>query len=309
MYNKGHEDVEGLIKIFEERGMVIKEREKMKRSLSHINYYKIKELAEPFFKNGKYTEISFEEVIGRFYQDKNLRVHLLHAIEEVELSFKTKLAYILGKKSGAFGYLSFNNWCNKEKYCRYYIKHKEKEMKKYIEFISFRGENSIIKKFFSENLNYKYPPVWMIIEILTFGDVLKFYELMSTKNREDIADFYECSPSELESWLKSLKFIRNLSAHNTSVIDSRLKTNATVRKNWKKYLYIHVDKKGNKRPTNRIALILPILIFLLKKINPNYKTWKMKYIFSQLICGDNRVAQRYGFSSSNLELFNKDFNL
>lgn len=82
MYNKRHEDVEGLIKIFKDRGMIIRDVDKAKRTLSHINYYKIKEFAEPFFKNEIYIDISFEEVIARFYFDKRLRVHLLHSIEE-----------------------------------------------------------------------------------------------------------------------------------------------------------------------------------------------------------------------------------
>ena len=306
MYNKGHENVEGLIKIFLDRGMLINDVEKAKRSLSHINYYKIKEFAQPFFKNHMYKNITFEEIIARFYFDKKLRVHLLHSIEEIELSFKTKLAYILGKKHGAFGYLSFNNWCNKKEYCKYYIRDNEKETKKYIKMLISRGDNPIIKKFFSENPDCEYPPIWMLIEILSFGETLKLYELMSIKNKEDIADFYSCYPNELESWLKSLKFIRNLSAHNTNIIDNRLITNAIIRKDWKQYLYIH-PKTG--KVTNRVAVIIIILIYMMKKINPNYKIWKFKDVFKNLFNNSDNLANKYGFANKSLQIFDRNFVL
>ena len=45
----------------------------------------------------------------RYYQDKNLRIHLLHAIEKIEVALKTWVAFILGEQYGAFGYLNFQN--------------------------------------------------------------------------------------------------------------------------------------------------------------------------------------------------------
>ncbi|MDO5852453.1 MAG: Abi family protein [Methanobacteriaceae archaeon] len=306
MYNKGHKDVDGLIKIFKDRGMLIGDVEKAKRTLSHINYYKIKEFAEPFFRNETYTNISFEDVIARFYLDKRLRVHLLHSIEDIELSFKTKFAYVLGKRYGAFGYLDFKNWCNKKEFCRHYINDKEREMKKYIKRLINRDGNMIIKKFFLENQDCEYPPIWMLIEILSFGEVLKFYELMSNKNKEEIADYYNAQPNELESWLKALKYIRNLSAHNTNVIDSKILTKASIKNEWKNFLYIHPK---NNKPTDRIAVPIIIIIYMLKRINPNYKIWKLKEVFKNLFKDSDYTANKYGFASKNLSIFERKFEI
>lgn len=311
MYNKTHKTVEELIQIFLDRGMKFHDIEKAKNRLSHINYYKIKEFASLFYKefdiNGKkeykYDNVFFEYIITRFYQDKNMRVYLLHAIEKVELSFKTKLAYVLGERYEAFGYLQFKNWCNKNKYCRYYIEDKEKEIKKYLKILMNREDNQMIKEFFKQNPDCDYPPIWMLIEILTFGEALKFYNLMSEKNRKAISNFYDCTPSELEGWLKALKFIRNLSAHNINVIDSKLITNPPIRNEWKKYLYTD----SQNRVSNKIALIIFILFYMIKKINPDYGFGNFRNIFVNLFSNKDINANRYGFASKDLKIFSKNF--
>lgn len=55
----------------------------------------------------KYSNITFDDIVKRYYQDKNLRINLLHAIEKIEVSIKRNVSYILGSRYGAFGYLDF----------------------------------------------------------------------------------------------------------------------------------------------------------------------------------------------------------
>lgn len=94
--------------LFSERGMKVNRENKEKNigKLKTIGYYRLKEFAKPYSditqsETGeisiKYNNISFDNIVGRYYQDKNLRMFLLHAIEKIEVSIKTNLAYILGK--------------------------------------------------------------------------------------------------------------------------------------------------------------------------------------------------------------------
>lgn len=293
---------------------MINDIEKAKKRLSNINYYKIKEFAKPYYKLGidgqyHYEKIAFEHVLIRFYQDKNLRIHLLHAIEKVEISFKTKLAYVLGKKHGAFGYLDFKNWVNKKIYCKFYINDKEKEFKKSIKNTLEREDNNIIKEFFKENPEHDFPPIWMVIEILTFGDILKLYNLMSEKNREEIAKYYDSTDFEIEGWLKTLKFIRNFCAHNANVIDCKLTTNPIIRKDWQQFLFIFTDKKQNQKNSNKIGSVIIILLYLIKKINPDYGFGNFREVFEKLFRYNDTVANQYGFANKDLKIFNKNFHL
>ncbi len=314
MYDEKHRSINDLIQLLIKRGVKINDVSSAETKLLNINYYKIKEFAKPFYKKQKdgkylYEKISFEQIINRFYQDKNLRIYLLHAIEKVEISFKTKVAYILGERYQAFGYLNFNNWCNKNKYCRYYINDKEKEMKRYVKKLMNRGDNEVIKNFLENNKRYEFPPIWMLVELLTFGDILRFYNLMSEKNRNLVSNYYDCTSDELGGWLKTLKFIRNFAAHNSNVIDATIRTTPKIRKEWKKYLFIYTDKNKNKRISNKIALVIFILIYLTKKINTNYGFGNIRDVFSKLLRNNDKIANKYGFFNSDLTIFSKNFEL
>ena len=103
------------------RGIVVKDgsREIAISRLKDIGYYKIKSFSLPLSrvdrgKNRVYENVTFQDILNRFYADKDLRISLLHSIEDIEVSIKTKIAHILGK-NGAYYYLKFSNWCYKEK--------------------------------------------------------------------------------------------------------------------------------------------------------------------------------------------------
>ena len=75
------------IQLFKDRNMTFKDELNAIQKLQHINYYKIKEFAEPFCtkKEGllDYSNISFEYVLKRYYNDKHLRMNLFDAIENI----------------------------------------------------------------------------------------------------------------------------------------------------------------------------------------------------------------------------------
>ena len=119
------------------RNMDVKDKEDAVNVLKHINYYKFKEFAEPFCSkendNLNYRNIDFKFIVSRYYNDKNLRMNLLHAIEMIEVSVKTNLAFELGKGTlGAYGYLDFKNWSNREEYCKHYLADKSNSFKEKI---------------------------------------------------------------------------------------------------------------------------------------------------------------------------------
>lgn len=111
---------EDQIRLFEKRGLIVKADDVEK--IKHISYYRIKEFAKPLEikrqdgeeKDILYDNIEFAEVLARYYQDKNLRIYLLHAIEKIEVSIKTKISFVLGDRYGAFGYLNFSSWANRK---------------------------------------------------------------------------------------------------------------------------------------------------------------------------------------------------
>ncbi|MFK4846834.1 Abi family protein [Lactococcus petauri] len=297
------------IDLFEARGVVIGKRDIAVRHIRDIGYYKLKSFSLPLSrvdenKERIYTNVTFQDILNRFYADKNLRISLLHSIEDIEVSIKTKLAYILGEK-GAYYYLNFANWCNREKYCKYYLEDKQKDLKHKI-YNRMQRSSSIELRDKKNLKNNKYPTIWLLVEILTFGDIVELLDLMSNKNLKVLSDYYNCTPEQLKSWLKSLKFIRNNCAHNSMVIDIKLKTSPTMLEEWKEFLYVNQKNEV----TSRLAIILCIIKKMMLSINPDYNFGKIYGPIKTLLnTSSNReqAANLIGFTSADafVELFPK----
>ena len=149
---------------------------------------------------------------------------------------------------------SFYNLRNKEKYCKYYLDDKESYFKNKIVGRVKRSDSIEIKE--KRNLkDNKYPTIWLLVEILTFGDITELLELMSQKNLKILANYYNCTPDQLKSWLKSLKFIRNNCAHNSTVIDIQIKTKPIILPDWK----INLFTNQKNEVTRRLAVTLCII--------------------------------------------------
>ncbi len=280
------------IDLFIKRGMPAPNKNRNISKLKYINYYKLKELAYPFYdkESKKYININFDDLLTRYYQDKHIRLAVLSCIEKIEIAFKTQFCHLLGSKHGAFGYLQFSNWCNKNEFCKHYISEKQGNFKKRIK------ENFYIyskKKCIQELDNQEKIPIWMLVEVLTFGEVLYLFGLMSTENQKKIALNFNCKANELLSWLKSLKFIRNQCAHNSNIIDIKMQTKPTLRDEWRKFLLVN-----NKNQTSGcIADVIMPMVFLTVTINPKYAFNDLQKSINSLTTNNNK-AKMLGFKDT-----------
>lgn len=104
-----------------------------------------------------------------------------------------------------------------------------------------------------------------------FSTVLKRYqiEILSEKNLTYLANIYNCTNLELVSWLKCIHFIRNICAHNSNLIDIKLKTKPKLRSTWKERLF-YDEKGGQEKPTNGASIVILIVMELVKMINSKY---------------------------------------
>ena len=291
--------------LFKNRGMTVTDNDIDK--IKNISYYRLKEFARPLSTISKnndkisisYNGVEFKEVITRYYQDKNLRIYLLHAIEKIEVSIKTRISYVLGKNYGAFGYLNFSSWSNRRKYTKFQIEKEQFSIKKRLLKIVKRNQSS--EMHIEKNLDTDgFPSVWLGIDLLMFGDIVTILEIMSESNLKSISSYYNCTNEELVSWMKCLNFIRNICAHNSNLVDIKLTTKPKIRKYWSKYLYFIEsgrDEKIVKKPTNRLSVVIIIIVELVKQINPKYK-WKDIQTSIRNLCKENdERAYLLGFNS------------
>ena len=129
-----------------------------------------------------------------------------------------------------------------------------------------------------------------MVNILTFGDLVKIIELLSTSKLKKLANVYEITGEELLSWLKTLNLVRNLCAHNSN-IDLKLKTTPKIHEKWKDILYVTKSDKY----TNRLASVLCIINTLVEKINPNYNFKSIKLSLDEITTKNDSYSEMLGF--------------
>lgn len=303
-------DFEKQLDVFVDRGMVVGDRGKALTKLETIGYYKIKEFSYPLASSKNpvaYDNVNFNDVVTRYYQDKNLRIYLLHAIEKIEVSIKIRLSYILGKKYGAFGYLNFSNWYKLDKSIdmKQSINNRKKAETKFKEDLKEKVcRTSSIDMNKECNLRDGFPSIWLAVDVLTFGDIVFMLNNMTNNNLREIASFYDCSNGELKSWMSCLNFVRNMCAHNSNVIDIRFKTTPVLKCNWKEHLYVYPTRNEY---TNRIATAIYIVLHFVNKINSVYRFDAITNSLASIVKDNDDKAQTLGFK--NVEEFKKSFPL
>ena len=65
-------------------------------------------------------------------------------------------------------------------------------------------------------------PVWVVTEILEFGQLVTLFSLAPFEQRRRIADKYLARADELESWMRTANYIRNICAHHARLWNRQL---------------------------------------------------------------------------------------
>lgn len=217
----------------------------------------------------------FQDVVALYVFDKKLRLLILDAIERVEVAFRVDIAYLFGGKE-PFAHT------NPDFLHGHFTKKIDPKTNttKYQEWIS--KHDQLIKRSkedFVEHYKIKYGlplPIWVAIELWDFGLLSVFYKGMAVKDKEIIAKKYNISDWRImESWLRSLNYVRNVVAHhnrlwNRNLIDQPKLAKLGVMPAFDSFI-------GNTHGTSRVYVVLCILAHFMKIICPR-STWQMRLV-------------------------------
>lgn len=143
---------------------------------------------------------TFETVVELYEFDRRFRYLIMEMVEPVEIAFRTHISYHIAHTYGSQGHLESEHFDNHEAF--------RIELDKEI-----RRSQEIFVKHHARKYEGKMP-VWVAIEVLSFGALSKLYSNMRGKDRNQIArSNYRVPAVYLESWLKCLSYIRNICAH------------------------------------------------------------------------------------------------
>ncbi len=189
-----------------ERGCIVKDEKYAEETLKYINYFRLSNYFKPFsVSKDRYEEGTTFENIMRVYEiDRRLRSILIAALEEIEIALRAAISNYHALKYGALGYLNATNFDfrhNHNSFCGK-IRH----------LVEANEDREFVKHY-----NNKYRgdfPLWVIMELFSFGTLAFFYKDMHNSDKKELADeFYHCSSSELDNWIFCMNELRNYCAH------------------------------------------------------------------------------------------------
>jgi abortive infection bacteriophage resistance protein len=184
-------------------------KEMAKEFLKYNNYYfKLKAYAKNYDKyekgenKGKYINLEFAYLVEMSKIDMYIRKFIMKMTLDVEHFLKTQLLRDFSDNNTEDGYSIIDELFNKYPYIKDNIQSKKINSACADLIAKYDGEFAI----------------WNIVEVLSFGDFIKLYDLYYRKYK---------TKNSMENYLLSIKFLRNAAAHNNCLLNT-LKTPYSV---------------------------------------------------------------------------------
>ena len=199
------------VNLLKSRGLIINDSEKALQNISRINYYRLSSYYVPFQINRNLfkPETSIEKIFRLYGFDKKIRSLIFGALEITEVTLRTKIAYYFSHKYGPFAYSDPQYFSRGFKHYDWYTKLEES--------IQISRED-FIKDFFKEYDEEKNLPLWIAIEIMSFGQLSFLFRGLERTDSNNISkDCFGIDEKILSSWIHTLVYIRNLCAHHSRI--------------------------------------------------------------------------------------------
>ncbi|MDP3560353.1 MAG: Abi family protein [Legionellaceae bacterium] len=254
------------------QGLQIADQELAHHVLSTVSYYRFSSYLLPFKLSHQNSgprqfkkTATFEQVWQLYQFDRELRLLVADAIEKIEVAFRAALINVTSQRFHPFWYVE-----------RTYFKESKANKKrdffedylKTIKTISINKQEVFIQHYHQKYDEPTFPPIWMMVEALSFGACSKMFDNIQSKEvRNEIAAFLGQHTTLIESWIRSLTYTRNLCAHHSRLWNRWFVIPPLIPKN--SPITTHIE--GNYR----FQLVAFVIHQLLEKISPE-SNWKQK---------------------------------
>jgi len=219
-YDKPALTIDQQIALLSSRGMIFQDPAGAAQSLRNLNYYRLSGYWIRYQQNHQThvfsAETTFEKVISDYVFDRELRLLVLDAVEQIETSIRTRWAHVLGLRYGSHAHLdsmlfrqNHPKWNHAETIANITDTVKQ----------SREGFIQHLRKTYDEHL----PPIWAVVEVLSLGQISRLFSNLHHKSdRQAIAIDYGVDESLMTSFLHHVSVIRNICAHHSRLWDRNL---------------------------------------------------------------------------------------
>lgn len=129
---------------------------------------------------------------------------LMPLLEQIEIAFRTHISYLLATKyDDPLAYRDKSNFVV-EQYHAKFLEDLDREINRSKEIFAVHHRRKYNGQF----------PIWVAVELMSFGMLSKLYGNMKIQDQKEIAkEHYSLSADYVVSWLQALAYVRNICAH------------------------------------------------------------------------------------------------
>ena len=200
-------DIDGQINNLKSLGLIIEDEDQAKEFLNDVSYFRLIKAYSLGLKrkNSNYFDkTTFKQITNLYLFNSNFRQLIFPQIERVEVNLRCRLSNYFSCKYGVLGYENSEYFNNKD-YHHLFLEEINKEIR--------HNKRSPFVKNFSNNYVGGKLPFYAIVELLSFGNLSKFYKNMKNEDKKMISGTYGIGYTYFESWIEHIAFIRNICAH------------------------------------------------------------------------------------------------
>lgn len=321
MKEKKHTSIDNQLEKLKERNITIDEHEEeeTKKILERNNYYNVINAYKDPFLEEKYKDgTTIKEIYNLYKFDKNISKLFFGYLLTIEGVAKTVISDIFSEKYGHKHYLNKENFdysinlnqLSDSKKISILKKNNEikdliKKLTRYIENETFAAPYIIHYK-----TKHEYVPLWVLVNVLTFGDIAKFYKYMKQSERDKAAHRLSLNKrinsKEMDNFFSVIGDFRNKSAHGQRFYTIQTKNERGIR-----YKLVFNDISYNEKEISHVdtsvfALILTIKVLLEKE---EFESFFKSFILELKVLQENintidieHILEKMGFISNTLEL-------
>jgi abortive infection bacteriophage resistance protein len=202
--------------ILKGRGLVVTDEARARHFLEHHNYYRLSAYRFPLTVQGNPDQflpgVTFDDLWGLYHFDRTLRQLVAEAVKRVEISVRSRWAYVLAHAHGPQAYEHTPVFRSPQRHTDALTRLDEELARSHEDFVPH----------YKKKYQMQRPPIWAACEVMSFGLLSRFYEnVKRDRDKKQIANTYGLSIDNLKSLLEHCAYIRNLCAHHSRLWNRR----------------------------------------------------------------------------------------
>lgn len=295
-YSKPWLSLDDQVSKLQNRGVQIGERTNAANLLRRIGYYRLTGYLYPFRESATSVDSNGRSQIqvlnhykpGTSLQhssqlidfDRVLRMLVLDGIERIEVSLRMQIGYILGHAS-PFAHRHTSTFVSAftEEHIDPQTNTLTSRHAQWLKRVDARRTES--DEAFVAHFRTKYDdqmPIWALTEILEMGQLGRLYAGLNNSLATEIARAYSTPSKKLmTSWISSLNYIRNVSAHHARLFNRKLVAAPGRPKPGLVPVLDHLRDETNAKAVFGLYNALAIMAYLLQSIDADSQ-WSQGFV-------------------------------